>query len=97
MLKIEKAWDGITTVIRLIGRIQSGDVDGLKDQMKGGGPQLVLDLDQVNLVDVDVVRFLCVCKERGVELAHCSPYIREWILREQREGGRTDGTSDGAY
>ena len=48
MLKIEKDWDGMTIVIRLIGRIQSGDVDGLKDQMKGGGPQLVLDLDKAS-------------------------------------------------
>jgi anti-anti-sigma regulatory factor len=86
MLKIERDWDGSSTVIRLIGRIQSIDVAELKAQMEGGGPRFVLDLDEVNLVDVDVVRFLCDCKERGVELAHCSLYIREWILREQGDG-----------
>jgi anti-anti-sigma regulatory factor len=93
MLKIEKEWDGSSTVIRLIGRVQCVDVDELRTQMEDGGPRFVLDLDQVNLVDVDVVKFLCSCKERGVELVHCSPYIREWIVREQgnEAGGGING------
>jgi hypothetical protein len=45
--------------------------------------QIALDLDGVTLVDVEVVRFLNGCEERGVELFHCSPYIREWMLRER--------------
>ena len=88
MLKIETDSNGRTPIIRLIGRIQSGDVDELKAQMGGAGPSFVLDLDQVTLVDLDVVRFLCGCEEDGVELAHCSPYIREWILREQVEAAK---------
>jgi hypothetical protein len=45
----------------------------------------VLDLDQVTLVDVEVVRFLGTCEKEGTELLHCPPYIREWISREQRQ------------
>jgi hypothetical protein len=44
---------------------------------------MALDLDEVTLVDVEVVRFLGVCEAAGIALLHCSPYIREWIVREQ--------------
>jgi hypothetical protein len=46
----------------------------------------VLDLDEVTLVDVAVVRFLIACKAEGIELRHCAPYIREWMGREQGRG-----------
>ena len=42
-----------------------------------------LDLSEVTLVDVDVIRFLGEQARRGVALSRCSPYIREWIHREQ--------------
>jgi len=48
-----------------------------------GGAGTVLDLDEVTLVDVDVVRFLKACEAAGVEVVHCSRYIREWMPREQ--------------
>ena len=48
----------------------------------------MLDLDSVTLVDVEVVRFLRACEERGVELIHCWPYIREWIIREKVTEGK---------
>jgi hypothetical protein len=46
----------------------------------------VLDLDQVTLVDVWVVRFLIACEAEGIELLHCAPYIREWMHRERGRG-----------
>jgi anti-anti-sigma regulatory factor len=85
--KIEKGSDRKSTTIRLIGRIQSEHLDELKAQITGIGPRIVLDLDEVTLVDLDVVRFLSACEEKGVELLNCSPYIREWILREHGEHG----------
>ena len=51
--------------------------------MDGHTEGIVLDLEEVTLVDVDVVRFLGMCEAKGVELVHCSPYIREWVFREQ--------------
>ena len=53
--------------------------------MESNGPRTVLDLDEVTLVDVEVVRFLGMCEKEGTELLHCPPYIREWISREQRQ------------
>jgi len=46
----------------------------------------ILDLSEVTLVDLAVVRFLISCEDEGVELVKCPPYVREWILRERAEG-----------
>jgi hypothetical protein len=86
-LKIEKDSDGEKTVIRLSGRLRSEHLDELKTQMDGDQSRIALDLDGVTLVDVEVIRFLNTCEESGVDLLHCWPYIREWIMREKdREG-----------
>jgi anti-anti-sigma regulatory factor len=82
-LKIEKVFDGRKTVIRLSGRLRSEHLDELKAQLEGDWRRIELDLDGVTLVDVEVVRFLSACEDGGVELLHCWPYIREWMLREQ--------------
>ena len=81
-LRIDKASDGLRTTIRLSGQIQWEHLEELKSQMLGGAGT-VLDLGEVTLVDVDVVRFLKACEAAGVEVVHCSRYIREWMLREQ--------------
>jgi hypothetical protein len=47
-------------------------------------PNVTLDLEEVTVVDVEVVRFLGSCEKKGTELLHCPPYIREWISREQQ-------------
>ena len=82
-LMIEKSFDGHITTIRLIGRMQSEHLEELKAQMKNTGLRVALDLREVRLVDVDVVRFLGICQSEGVELLHCSPYIRDWIRKER--------------
>jgi hypothetical protein len=81
-LKIEKDSHGGMTTIRLIGRFQSEHVGELKQQLQENGPQFVLDLKQVTIVDVDVVRFLVACKAEGTKIVYCSRYIREWMRRE---------------
>jgi anti-anti-sigma regulatory factor len=81
-LKIERDSSGGKTTIRLIGRFQSEHIEDLKKQLQGSGPLWVLDLEEVTLVDVEVVGFLTACEAEGVEIVHCSPYIREWMLRE---------------
>ena len=81
-MKIEKVSTRGKTTIRLIGRFQSEHIEDLKKQLQGNGPLLVLDLEEITLVDVEVVGFLRACEAEGVEILHCSPYIREWMLRE---------------
>lgn len=56
----------------------------LRAQVEGLGAGTVLDLEHLTLVDVEGVRFLSECEAQGIELLHCSPYIREWISRERK-------------
>jgi hypothetical protein len=84
MLKIERSSDRERTKIRLIGRARSEHLDEITKQMGSCGPEVILDLEEVTVVDVDVVRFLGTCEREGTELLHCPRYIREWISREQR-------------
>jgi anti-anti-sigma regulatory factor len=81
-LRIVREGDRCSTTIRLIGRIRSEHLPELREQLAGAGPKVKLDLEEVTLVDVDVVRFLGSCQSEGTEVLCCSPYIREWMLRE---------------
>jgi hypothetical protein len=80
-LRIEKTADRHKTIIRLSGRLQSEHLDELKMQVNGELP-IALDLEGVTLVDIEVVRFLNACEKSDVTLLYCSPYIREWMSRE---------------
>jgi anti-anti-sigma regulatory factor len=81
-VRLEKDSRGGITTIRLIGHFQSEHLGELKKQLQHNGPQFVLDLTEVTLVDVDVVRFLGICADSSVEIVNCSPYIREWMKQE---------------
>jgi hypothetical protein len=86
MLRIEKDSDGGVTTLRVSGRIQSDRIACIRSAMNGGCARKILDLSEVTLVDVAVVRFLIRCEEEGVELAECPPYVREWMHRERGKG-----------
>ena len=43
----------------------------------------MLDLEELNLVDVEAVRFLGSSEVAGVTLVNCSTYIRDWIGKER--------------
>ena len=81
-LKIEKYSDEYGTRIRLIGRMQAEHLAELETLIKESGSKIVLDLEELNLVDVEAVRFLGSCEVAGVTLVNCSPYIRDWIGKE---------------
>jgi len=84
MFKIEKVAEGNATVLRLVGRFNAKHLDELNQLLTDANRKLVkLDLSEVTLVDLNVVRFLEDQERQGVELVKCSPYIREWIQREQ--------------
>ena len=55
----------------------------LGKEIRNGGPKIALDLEQVDLVDVQIVRFLGACEAQGITLLNCSPYIRDWIGKER--------------
>ena len=73
----------ITVVLRMSGQINAEHVSELRACLLRHGPSVLLDLDEVQLVDVAVVRFLARCESEGMELRNCSRYIREWMDRER--------------
>jgi hypothetical protein len=81
-LRIEKSSEANITTLRLIGRVQAEHVDALNAEIKNCEAPVVLDLVEVGLIDIDVVRFLGACQSKGVKLIGCSPYIRDWIALE---------------
>jgi hypothetical protein len=86
MLKIEKDCDGCVTRLRLSGRIESDLITCIRSAMSDCCANKILDLSEVTLVDLGVVRFLISCEEEGIELVQCPPYVREWMVRERAEG-----------
>jgi hypothetical protein len=70
------------------GDLRSDQLDQVKAEIERCGA-IALDLEEIDLVDVESVRFLCAREAEGISVLHCSPYIREWILRE-RAGERDD-------
>jgi len=86
MLRIETELDGPRIVLRLIGRVRSECIEELRQRIKNQASRTVLDLAEVDLVDLESVRFLRDCQDRKIELRNCAPYIQEWIRRERVEG-----------
>jgi anti-anti-sigma regulatory factor len=82
-LRIERISGKGKTRIRLSGEFRSEHVDQVKTEIERGGPQVVLDLEEVHLVDVEGIRFLNACKVAGIPALHCSPYVRQWLRRER--------------
>src|SRR6266581_6215898 len=82
--KIERQADEHHTTLRLIGYLHAAHLEALQAHMESDRPRPVLDLDEVTLVDVEVVRFLGTCEKAGTALLHCPPSIREWISWEQQ-------------
>ena len=74
----------ISVTLRLSGQMQSGQLTALRTLISSHGRGTALDLAEVTLVDVEVVRFLVACEAQGVSLLNCSRYIRQWMAREQR-------------
>ncbi len=94
-LRIER----VQVRIRLSGEFRSEQLDQVKAEIELCESPAVLDLEEVDLVDVECVRFLNACEAKGISVLLCSPYIREWMTRErsrpegriQRRKGRTGG------
>jgi hypothetical protein len=91
-LKIERISSKRGTRIRLSGELRSDQLGQVKAEIEHGGT-IALDLEEVDLVDVESVRFLNAREAEGLSVLHCSRYIREWMLRERAgKKERTDPT-----
>jgi hypothetical protein len=78
-LRIERVQGGI----RLSGELRVGHLDQVKTEIERGESPVVLDLRELDLIDLEGVRFLNACEAKGISILHCSPYIREWMLQER--------------
>ena len=84
-LMMERSLIGCGTRIRLSGELRHEQLNDLRTEVEGGGPQVTLDLEELNLVDLDAIRFLNACDAQGVKFVNCSPYIREWMYLERKQ------------
>ena len=82
-LKIERICGKRRTRIRLSGELRSEHLGQVTAEIERGGPRITLDLEEMDLVDVESVRFLNACEAEGISVLRCSPYIREWMLQER--------------
>jgi hypothetical protein len=93
-----RSWESMTLKIergrariRLSGKFRSEHLDQIKAEIALCESPAVLDLEELDLVDVEAVRFLNSCEAEGISVLHCSPYIRKWMLRERtRPEARTE-------
>ena len=63
-IKFEKETRRLKTMIHLSGRLQSKHLEELKTQIDGTRSRIALDLNEVTLVDVEIVRFLNACEKK---------------------------------
>jgi anti-anti-sigma regulatory factor len=84
MLKITRVKNAGTTTLIVSGRIDAEQLPDLRRSVETEhASDVILDLNEVSLVDVEVVRFFLHCEMQGIRLAHCPAYVREWMLREK--------------
>jgi hypothetical protein len=95
MLRIEKDSDGCVTRLLLSGRIQSDRIACIRSAMNDDCARKILDLSDVTLVDIAVVRFLISCEDEGIEMVQCPRYVREWMVRERAEGAQAQSANGG--
>ena len=69
--------------VRLSGQFRVGHLDQVKTEIERSESPIVLDLEELDLIDLEGVRFLNSCESAGVSILHCSAYIREWMLQER--------------
>ena len=82
-LKIKRIAGEREMRICLSGQLRSEHLDQLKSEVECGGARVTLELEELDLVGIEGVRFLNACESAGVLILHCSPYIREWMLQER--------------
>ena len=83
-LKITRVCEKHESRLCLSGELRCANVVDLRAEIKRVGQPIILDLDEVEVVDIDGIRFLNACRAERIQVVNCSPYIREWMLQEER-------------
>ena len=69
--------------IRLCGELRFGDLVQVQTEIERCESPVVLDLEELDLIDLEGIRFLNACELAGASILRCSAYIREWMLQER--------------
>ena len=75
--------DRVRDRVRLSGEFRSEHVHQVKAELDLCTPPVILDLAEVDLADVEAIRFLNSCETKGVSVLQCSAYIRAWMFQER--------------
>jgi hypothetical protein len=88
MFRIQRSVNKTGIVFLLSGRIKADRLAEVQRLLNSepDDQKIALDLKEVKLVDRDVVSFLAKCEAKGITIANCPAYLREWI--EQEASGR---------
>jgi len=89
-LKIKQFSGKRGTRIRLSGELRFEHLHEVGTAIQGSDPTVTLDLEEVDLVDIDAVRFLNACQAQGVGVTNCLPYIREWMFQERAREDKSE-------
>jgi hypothetical protein len=83
MFRIRKSENHGSRTFILSGRVEGAHISELQQLLDTEALAAVttIDLEEVRLVDRETVRFLAACEARGIKLANCPSYVREWIER----------------
>jgi hypothetical protein len=82
-LRIERTSEGKREIIRLLGRIEQEDLEMLETQTRGSRQVICIDLHDVTLIDIHVVRYLIARQRAGTLFLNIPAFIQEWMRREQ--------------
>jgi anti-anti-sigma regulatory factor len=88
-LRIERISDRGGTRICLAGELRSAHLDDVRAEIGRVAGPVTLDLEEVDIVDLDGIRWLNRCRAQGVKLVNCCPYIRKWMGLEKSENSRS--------
>lgn len=87
--KMGKVVKGAITTFLLSGRAHADHLRNLKTALGIDAANMAIDLREVTLVEIDAIQFLGDLELKVFSLRTPSPYIREWIGKEQN-ADRTD-------
>ena len=72
-LRIERFSGECETRLQLSGALRSEQLAAVRAEIERSGPsQVILDLNEVDLVDIEAVRFLNICEVEDVKVVNCS-------------------------
>jgi hypothetical protein len=83
--RIDRVVGDDEVVLGVSGRITRQDLDTLRAALEAEVGAVAISLENVELVDRDVVKYLARREINGTVLQNCSAYIREWVTRDREE------------